>query len=255
MSPVIILSIVIILVIILLVYFFSPKVDTNQVGPSTVFPMRPSTTITPSDSNILNNINNTFTLSFFVQLVQPKQIVSASPVSSNNTIYKIVQFQNSWSIDFIGLPDASRQNDSYIQFTNSAEPISSKLPPIPFQQWIHIAIIRDSRRFDVCYNGKVVFSQIYSKNSSKGGSLIFGSDTDFLSGKFTNIVLSSSVKTIEDIKKQYNSLSDTNGLPYTDALIKFPTFSDILSTKYMPAIPVIKTGAPPPGMALHMPYS
>jgi len=234
-NPVAVLVLIILITFIVLFYFLSPKSTQQTLGPSGVFPI--SSTIPITDSNVQTILNSPrYTLSFFINPQQTTQKVT-------NGYLPIVEFKGAWSIDFSSVPDAATRNSSYIQLTTYKKNYSSSLSSesnsllqIPLQKWTHVAIVRDSRRITIYYNGVTIFSEIFSRPIAPGSILTFGNSSAYITGSFTNITLDSTVSNVEDIKALYNSLSDINGMPYTANTRKFPTLSELLSIDSIPSI-------------------
>jgi hypothetical protein len=97
--------------------------------------------------------------------------------------------------------------------TNSRQIEVIDLPYLPRQKWTHLTILREGRRFDILYNGKIVASKrllyvpIYIS-----APLIIGNKR--LTGKFVNGFLSGTRLSINDIKYEMESTSNTRGEPY-----------------------------------------
>jgi hypothetical protein len=83
--------------------------------------------------------------------------------------------------------------------TNSRQVEIIDLPNIPRQKWVHFTILREGRRFDILYNGKIVASKrllyvpIYISEP-----LVIGNKR--LTGKFVNGFLSDSRLSLNDIR-------------------------------------------------------
>lgn len=253
-SPVIILFIGILITFILLAYFFSPKSDTSDISPKKIFPIQSLSTLPVNTLNVPR-----FTLSFFINPFQ--KIQTRKEVNYN--FLPIVQYSGAWSIDFSGMLNASNLNTSYVQFTTRHGPTptitSVPLPPISNQKWTHVAIVRDSRRITIYYNAKVVYSDILPSLLNNGAILQFGTNdsNNIISGNFTNVNVSTTVKSIEELRALMNALSDTNGLPYNASTYSFPLLSDIFSLSYFPKIPTVSLSpsVPPPGTKWNTQYS
>lgn len=84
----------------------------------------------------------------------------------------------------------------------------------PQQTWVHLAIVREGRRFTIYYNGKVVTSQrtnyVPAINSSR---VTIGHQG--LQGKFVSPKLAGIPYRIEDIQEELVQTSDTRHQPYT----------------------------------------
>lgn len=84
----------------------------------------------------------------------------------------------------------------------------------PQQTWVHLAIVREGRRFTVYYNGKVVTSQrtnyVPAINSSR---VIMGHQG--LQGKYVDPKLAGIPYRLEDIEQELSQTSDTRHQPYT----------------------------------------
>lgn len=86
------------------------------------------------------------------------------------------------------------------------------IPSIPYQSWVQIAIIREGRRYDIAYNGKIVISQrLKYIPVVKKESLMIGSQE--LQGIIGLISVASRRLTIQEIKTEHQRTSDTRGKP------------------------------------------
>ena len=89
-----------------------------------------------------------------------------------------------------------------------------KLPPIPRQKWINFCILREGRRFDVLYNGKIVASKRLTYVPVYVSSpIIIGNPK--LNGEFINGFVYSYRMNARDLKEEIESTSNTRGEPYT----------------------------------------
>jgi hypothetical protein len=88
-----------------------------------------------------------------------------------------------------------------------------KLPPIPRQKWINFCILREGRRFDVLYNGKIVASKRLTYVPVYVSSpIIIGNPK--LNGEFINGFVYGYRMNARDLKEEIESTSNTRGEPY-----------------------------------------
>ena len=98
------------------------------------------------------------------------------------------------------------------------------LPNLPRQKWTHLTILREGRRFDILYNGKIVASKrllyvpIYIS-----APLVIGNSR--LTGQFVNGFLSGSRLSVNEIKYEIDATSNTRGEPYMKDNKIFNVFS------------------------------
>jgi hypothetical protein len=167
------------------------------------------------------------TLGFYVKLEDGDKTISIQNQRTSNVLFKIDKA--------LILTVGNGLNDNtecklYVQtHKNRVEIIDLK--PIPRQKWVHIAILRDGRRFDILYSGKIIASKrLDAVPQYYSNPLIFGSPTDGtrrskINGKFVAGFLEPRRFTIQEVRNEIESTSNTRGEPYMLHSIK----SDILS--------------------------
>ena len=152
------------------------------------------------------------TLAFYVKLEDGNKTTSVQN-SYSNVLFKIDK-----ALVFTvgnGLNDNNAFN-LYVQTDKRVETI--KLKPIPRQKWVHIVILRDGRRFDVLYNGKLIASQRLSLVPRYySNPLIFGTssnETSKVNGKFVSGFIEPKRLTLKEVRDEMESTSNTRGEPY-----------------------------------------
>lgn len=88
-----------------------------------------------------------------------------------------------------------------------------KLPPFPRQKWIHLCILREGRRFDVLYNGKIVASRRLMYVPVYVSSPIMVGHPK-LNGEFIGGFVYSHRMNARELKEEIESTSNTRGEPY-----------------------------------------
>ena len=123
------------------------------------------------------------------------------------------------SLDIPIVPDASGTSNARLT-VKTVPPSSSSpsenpidLPPIPYQKWIQIAILREGRRFDVMYNDKLVASSRlrYLPNVYKW-SLNAGSPD--LRGQIGLVRVAERRLAVSEVQYEHTKTSNTVGEPY-----------------------------------------
>jgi len=123
------------------------------------------------------------------------------------------------SLDIPVVPDASGTSNARLTVRTVAPSSSSPLekpidlPPIPYQKWVQVAILREGRRFDVMYNDKLVASarlrylpQVYKLSLNAGG---YG-----LRGQIGLVRIAARRLAVSELQYEYRQTSNTRGEPY-----------------------------------------
>lgn len=143
--------------------------------------------------------------------------------------------------------------------TKSSEEIVQEeipLPPLPYQSWVQVAILREGRRYDVLYNGKAVSSKRLRWIPAIRLSPLLAGSPDILGSIAQVQVAAHRLYTVE-IAADYKNTSDTRGMPTGVNLnIVVPS----ATAACLPGMPCATTGTPiaPPDSPLitwESPYS
>jgi hypothetical protein len=258
-NPAFVLVIMIIISFSLLAYFLSPKSVTAQnIGPSPMFSIQSANAISHGGVSDLNS--SRFTLSFFINPFQSNQQVTNAGVT--NAYIPIIKSVGSWDIEFSGISDAASNDSSYMQlkvyennYQSGTKSTAYPLVPLPFQKWTYVCIVRDSRRISIYYNGTTIFSQVLDLPLKTSGGLTMGNSASYVFGDFTNLQITPTALNVEDIKKNYEALSDINGLPYSASITSFPSLANLFTVNYGIRLPTFQASTPPPGTIWNIEYA
>jgi hypothetical protein len=94
----------------------------------------------------------------------------------------------------------------------------------PQQRWVHVAIVREGRRYTIYYNGKVSSSQRTKYYPTIDSSSLKVGDPNLI-GEYTLPKIAPTPYSLDEIKRELGTTSDTRYQPY-----KSITFADIMAT-------------------------
>jgi hypothetical protein len=99
-----------------------------------------------------------------------------------------------------------------------------KCANFPIQQWVHVTIVREGRRFTVFYNGKVAADErTYGNIVPVVSTMTIGSEG--LPGEWAHVNLTPYAYRLENIKDEMSKSSDTRHVPYITPTMNFNVFS------------------------------
>lgn len=155
---------------------------------------------------------NSGSLLFYVKL-EPSQRTQ----DIQNPYSSIVSLARSFSFEIPVAPDAGFVNKSgqarLVVTNDKGIKEIIELAPLPLQQWVEVAILREGRRFDVVYNTKTVASQrLRNLPAIRKSTLLAGGQG--LRGTIGLVRVASRRLTIGEIQYEYSKTSDTRGKPY-----------------------------------------
>jgi hypothetical protein len=132
---------------------------------------------------------------------------------------KLLNIQNTFMLEVLNAPDASRQKSVSTQLYVKTQDNSSygvetfPLPPLPEQKWTMITISKQGRQLFVYYNSTLVLSKKATHNFSTTlptcAPVYVGDVT--LSGNAAMVTYFSSHQTIQDVASRYQKMTDTRG--------------------------------------------
>jgi hypothetical protein len=93
----------------------------------------------------------------------------------------------------------------------------------PQQRWVHVAIVREGRRYTIYYNGRVSSTQRTKYYPTIDSSSLNVGDPNLI-GEYTLPKIAPTPYRLDEIKRELGTTSDTRYQPY-----KSITFSDILA--------------------------
>jgi hypothetical protein len=121
--------------------------------------------------------------------------------------------------------------------------------PLPLQQWVQVAIVREGRRYTVYYNGKVVASERTQNNPVINSSEVTIGHPQ-LQGQFALPRIAATPMSLAEIQRDLQLTSDTRHQPYIPTQFSFPAFFNLFSCPG--GLFCFTTSAPPTGMPLKM---
>lgn len=145
-----------------------------------------------------------------------------TPDKSHKGYQTIINIQDTFVLEALNIPDASRPNAVSAQIyiktqTNNPEAYSIEtfpLPPLPEQKWTMITISKNGRQINVYYNSTLVLAKKTQKNFSykqAAGVSSVSVGSKKLSGKVAMVTYFSSHQTISDVTARYGEQTDTRG--------------------------------------------
>jgi hypothetical protein len=129
---------------------------------------------------------------------------------------------------------------------STATDINIMLPPIPYQKWVFIAILREGRRFDVIYDNRIVASQrLEHYPVNKSASLSAGNKR--LRGSMIHIMIKDRRLTPSEVEAERLQFVDTNNMIPEDHTINvlFPKFTMPYFSTCPPGLPCEPITRPP----------
>lgn len=145
-----------------------------------------------------------------------------TPEKSHKGYQTIINIQDTFVLEVLNIPDASRPNAVSAQIyvktqSNSPEAYSIEtfpLPPLPEQKWTMITISKNGRQINVYFNSTLVLAKKTQKNFSykqAAGVSSVSVGSKKLSGKVAMVTYFSSHQTISDVTARYGEQTDTRG--------------------------------------------
>jgi hypothetical protein len=134
---------------------------------------------------------------------------------------KLINLYDTFHIEILTMPDASRQRSVSSQITVKTSPTQTTyavetfpLPPLPEQKWTMITISKQGRQIYVYYNNILVLSKkaLHTFSITPPGSQIpvFGGDVN-LSGTLAMATFFPNFQSISDVESRYSQMVDTRG--------------------------------------------
>lgn len=163
---------------------------------------------------------NSGSLLFYVKL-EPSQRTQ----DIQNPYSSIISIASSFSFEIPVAPDAGFVNKSgrarLVVTNDKGVKEVIELSPLPLQQWVEVAILREGRRYDVVYNNKTVASQRLRNLPAIRKSTLFAGGPG-LRGTIGLVRVAARRLTIGEIQYEHAKTSDTRGKPYLKATISNP---------------------------------
>lgn len=143
---------------------------------------------------------------------------------------QIIAMPNVWSLQIIppttsaaGVP-ACRLAIKTVQNNGTSQLENLDLPNLPMQKWVHVAILREGRRFDVMFDNQIVGSlTCVGYPNIQTSAIVSGYASSGVRGSLVYPQVAPRRYTMPEVIEARKALSDTNGAPYTGGF-KFPQF-------------------------------
>jgi hypothetical protein len=143
---------------------------------------------------------------------------------------QIIAMPNVWSLQIIpptssasGVP-ACRLSIKTVQKSGISSFENLNLPNLPMQKWVHIAILREGRRFDVMFDNIIVGSlTCIGYPNIQTSPIVSGFASSGVRGSLAYPQVAPRRFTIPEVIDARKALSDTNGAPATGRMV-FPKF-------------------------------
>jgi hypothetical protein len=180
--------------------------------------------VTTSDisMNVLQTVNGS-TFAAFIKLTAMNRTTNM-----NSPYTPLMSIPGVWSLDFTtstgrssSVP-AARLSIQTVKSDGTGQVETLDLPSFPMQKWVHLAILREGRRFDVMYNNEIVGSiscRYYP--TIQTSPLVAGNP--LLVGVMVYPQAASRRYTYEEVREARKALSDTRGAPQFDGF-QLPKF-------------------------------
>jgi hypothetical protein len=142
---------------------------------------------------------------------------------------QIIAMPNVWSLQIIP-PTASASGVPACRLAirtvskNGSTFENLNLPSLPMQKWVHVAILREGRRFDVMFDNLIVGSlTCVGYPNIQTSPIVSGFASSGVRGSLLYPQVAPRRYTLTEVIDARKALSDTTGAPYTGGL-KFPKF-------------------------------
>ena len=159
----------------------------------------------------------------------------------------LIQVENNWFLESMAGSHDKHKRSARLRVKTTQGRVKEEiidLPPIPMQKWVFIAVLREGRRFDVIYDGRIVASQrlenypvIISSPLSVGQK--------GLGGSAIHVIVQEKRLTPTEVEKIHltyvdsnHNILETNSI---DMLLPFPK----LSAQCPPGLPCSALTSPP----------
>ena len=137
----------------------------------------------------------------------------------------LLQVENNWVVEVTPSPKEKNgmgarlrvqtQKGGELQYESIA------LPPFPKQRWVHVAILREGRRFDVLYDSRIVASQRLEHYPVVIASPLSVGEKG-LDGTAIHLKVNSRRLSPEEVERERKTHADTNGM-VTDMKWELPS--------------------------------
>lgn len=235
-----VLAVVFIIVLILLYIY-------NKQGPQNIDVLPSMTTLSKKKDIVMPDVTQSTLLGSGSSTVMGffnLQMGNRTQTYGNNFV-PMLFVDNNWWLEIANGSNGGNAVARLRVATNKSQPEIIELPPIPYQKWVFIAILRDGRRFDVIYDNRIAASSLLEHYPVViTSSLSIGNDIG-LNGKVAHVIINSSRLSPDEVERQRKIYVTTNNEVVEDNSIiaSLPTIT--LAAECPPGLPCDNVTKPP----------
>ena len=213
--------------------FYNPTPKLTVMNDN-VIDLSKQTYVVPADvakQNFLTTAGGTFCGFFKIDGINRTPKLNPT-VGYDGSYTQIITMPNVWSLQIIpptttasGVP-ACVLSVKTVKANGSSSFEKLNLPAFPMQRWVHVAILREGRRFDVMFDNLIVGSlTCIGYPNTLTAPIVSGWSTNGIQGSLVYPQIAPRRYTLQEVIDARKALSDTNGAPYTAGFkLTFPKF-------------------------------
>ena len=147
-------------------------------------------------------------------------------IGQNNNPINLLSLGNTLQLQILPGGASTSAKTQLVIKTQNPNPLKSlevfDVEDFPQQRWVHVAIVREGRRYTIYYNGRVSSSQRTKYYPTIDSSSLKVGDSNLI-GEYTLPKIAPTPYRLDEIKRELGTTSDTRYQPY-----KSISFSDIM---------------------------